>query len=146
MSEIKCIIFADTPDRWKPFDEATQAKGWRVRLVSRPEELLSHCLQYEPDLVIIDDFPESKAARSVFYKLRAAEKAPFLILSDSSGDMRFSRLGALSFIQMIKRNPKPADLINTAVGLIESYRESRSRPTVPPIQAKKGLGVKPCKN
>ena len=80
----------------------------------------------DPDLVIIDDFPESEQARTIFYQLRSAGKGPFLVLNDSPGNLRFSRFGALSFIRMIARDPEPAHLINAIIALIESNREPGS--------------------
>ena len=120
-----CIVFVGAPDKWIPFEKVERDKGWRVQLAKWPKEVFDIFLQNEPDLVIIDDFPESKVARSVFFKLRAAEKIPFLVLNDSPGDIRFSRLYGLSFIHMLKRNPDPADLVNTVNRLIELYHKSQ---------------------
>jgi CheY-like chemotaxis protein len=127
MLENVSIIFAGDPDRGQRFQEAMRGQGWRMRCVEGPEQAIARCLQYEPDLVIIDDFPESYQARSVFYQLRSAEMGPFLVLNDSPGNLMFSRLGALSFLRMIKRNPEPADLINAIICLIESNCESSTR-------------------
>lgn len=127
MLENLFIIFSGDPERGKRFQEAMREQGWQLHIEAEPEQAITRCIQYTPDLVIVDGFPESAQARSIFYELRAAEKGPFLVLHDSPGSLRFSRLGALSFIKMIKRDPEPADLISAIDRLIKSNRSSRPR-------------------
>ena len=121
------MIYAGDPGRGKRFQQAAKGQGWRIHIGAGPEQAIACCLQYEPDLVIIDDFPESEQARMIFYQLRAAGKGPFLVLNDSPGSLKYSRLGALSFIRMITRDPEPVELKNAIVTLIESNREYRRR-------------------
>jgi len=127
MLENAYIIFAGDPERGKRFQEAMREQGWRTHIATEPEQAIAHCFQYETDLVIVDGFPESEQARSIFYHLRAAGKGPFLVLNDSPGNLRFSRLGALSFLHMVRRDPEPADLISAVIRLIASNRQSRKR-------------------
>jgi DNA-binding response OmpR family regulator len=125
------LVFGGDPTRGKRIQKAVREQGWRIHIEAVPERAIIHCLQYEPDLVIIDDCPGSAEIISVFYRLRAEGKGPFLFLNDSPGDIRFSRLSALSFLRIIERDPEPADLINTVISLIESNHESRSRQVAP---------------
>lgn len=122
-----CMVFAGDPDRGKRFYAAARERGWRIHIAAGSEQAVALCSEHAPDIVIIDDFPESEAARSLFYQLRTAGKGPFLLLNDSPEEMRFSGLGALSFLRMIKRDPEPADLISAVVRLMESNRKSRCR-------------------
>lgn len=121
------LVFAGDPERAERFQDAVRGLGWWIHISAGPEQAIAHCLQHEPDLVIIDDFPESEQARSIFYKLREAGKGPFLVLNDSPGNLRFSRLGALSFIRMIERDPEPADLRSAIIRLIGSNHKSRTQ-------------------
>lgn len=132
-----CMVFAGDAVRGNRFKKVAIEQGWQMYIAEWPDQAIGLCVKYEPDIVIIDDFPESEEARSLFYQLRIAGKGPFLLLNDSPGEMRFSALGALSFLQMIERDPKPEDLISAIIGLIESYCRFYSRQFARSSQVKK---------
>lgn len=115
-----CIVFAGDPGRGHRFQETVAEYGWRISIAGQAEQALARCEQYNPDLVIIDDFPDSETARSIYHQLRAVEKRPLLVLNDSPGDMRFLHLAALSFIRMIRRDPEPAELVKAITRLMAS--------------------------
>ncbi len=132
--ENACMVFVGAPNRAKRFQEAAREEGWRIHVAAAPEQAVSCCLASEPDLVIIDHFPESENARSVFYQLRMVEMGPFLVLNDSPGDLKFSGLNALSFMRMIARDFKANDLVKAVKDLLKTNGKSlrgRAAPSGP---------------
>ena len=115
------MVFVGNPDRGARFQEAVKDKKWHMDIVTEPAQAITLVLQQKIDLIIIDNFPESDAARLVFYRLKTSGKGQFLVLSDSPGDKRFSRLNALSFIRMLKRDPDPNDLATAINDLLKSH-------------------------
>lgn len=121
------IVFVGDPDRGKRLQEALKPYGYVIRIVTEMQSALDEYAASMPDLVILDDFPESNIARSVYYHLRSVKAGPFLALNDSPHALRFLHVDALSFIKIIDRDPEPEDLIRAIRDLVKSNQKLRSR-------------------
>ncbi len=80
---------------------------------------------FNPDIVILDRFPESNFAKSAFYHFRENrnrnnKKISFIALNARPGAMKFIHLNRLSFLKMIHRDSKPETLINEIKNLVRS--------------------------
>ena len=63
MAQNVCMVFAGDAGRGNRFQEVVKGRGWRIHTAAGPEQALALCRRHDPDLVIIDDFPGSEAAR-----------------------------------------------------------------------------------
>lgn len=121
------VLFVGDPDRGRRFQEAVKPHGCSFRIVTEMPSALDEYAAFMPDLVILDAFPESNTARSVYYQLRSINAGPFLALNDSPHALRFLHVNALSFLEIIDRDPEPENLIRAILDLVGSNRKARSR-------------------
>lgn len=115
------FLFIGETSRGKRIQEIVKPHGWKIRIET--ELGLSPSKRgggHLPDLVILDDFPDSKIALSAYYQLQHFNDVLFLALNDSPNVMKFSHVNRLSFLKIINSDSKPLVLINAIVDLFES--------------------------
>jgi DNA-binding response OmpR family regulator len=121
------ILFVGDPHRGRRLVEMATTRGWTVKCPTEMMQALAECASCKPDLVILDRFPESELAKSVFFHLRTIEYGPFLALNDAPGSPKFIHLHFLSFIRMMDRSSNPAMIIEAISDLVSRSQKSRSR-------------------
>jgi hypothetical protein len=117
------FLFVGDLSRGKRIQEAVQPHGWKINIKTEGKSTLNKGADYLPDLVILDGFPESKVAISTYYQLQHFNEVLFLALNDSPNAMKFSHVNRLSFLKIINRDPKPKEVINAIIDLVESNGE-----------------------
>jgi hypothetical protein len=121
------IVFVGNPVQGKLLERDVETYGWRVSVASTVKMALAEYVFFMPDLVILDEFPESNLARSVCFHLRSIHARPILGLSKSSIALKFNHLNSLSVINILDRNPKQKDFVKTISGLVHLNRKSSFR-------------------
>jgi DNA-binding response OmpR family regulator len=61
------IVFVGNPDRGRRLEREVETYGWRVSVASTVKMALAKYVFFLPDIVILDEFPESNLARSVAF-------------------------------------------------------------------------------
>jgi len=117
------FLFVGDLNRGKRIQEAVKPHGWKISIEAEARSAPNKGADYLPDLVILDDFPESKIAKSVYYQLQHFNEVLFLALNDSPNAMKFSHVNRLSFLKIINRDPKPIELINAIIDLVEANKK-----------------------
>lgn len=121
------IVFVGDAGRGKCLKKAVETYGWSVSIVAEMMPALAEYVFYFPDLVIIDDFPESNLARSVYYHLRSIDARPILALNHSPNALKFMHVNSPSFLKLIDRDSDPKALIEAITELVNSYRKALAR-------------------
>lgn len=73
-----------------------------------------------PDVVILEDFPESGPAREAFYHFRPDKGIRFVALNDNPNDLRFIHLDSLSFLKMLPTDTAPRKILNETVRMLST--------------------------
>lgn len=71
-----------------------------------------------PDVVILDNFPESGPARAAFYHFRPDKRIRFVALNRNPHDLRFIHLNSLSFMKMLQTDTAPRKILNEAARML----------------------------
>ncbi|KJS02010.1 MAG: hypothetical protein VR65_06835 [Desulfobulbaceae bacterium BRH_c16a] len=123
--ELKNLLFLFVGDlsRGKRMQETVKPHGWKIRIETEVRSVPNKGAEYRPDLVILDGFPESERAISVYYKLQHFNEVLFLALNDSPNAMKFTHVHRLSFLKIINRDPKPKEFIDAIFDLVRSSRK-----------------------
>ena len=117
------FLFVGDLSRGKRIQEAVKSHGWKINIKTEGRSAPNKGVDYLPDLVILDGFPESKIAISAYYQLQHFNEVLFLALNDSPNAMKFSHVDRLSFLKIINRDPKPKEVINAIFDLVQSNRK-----------------------
>lgn len=122
------ILFVGDAGRGKRLQEAFKSSHWKFTFKTETILVLDKYDLFNPDIVILDRFPESNLAKSVFYhfrenRYRYNKKISFIALNALPGAAKFSHLNCLSFLRMIHRDSKPEILINEIASLVRSNHE-----------------------
>jgi hypothetical protein len=117
------FLFVGNLSRGKRMQEAVKPHGWKIHIETELRSVPNKGDDYMPDLVILDGFPESEIAISVYYKLQHSNEVLFLALNDSPNGMKFLHVNRLSFLNIINRDPTPKELINAIFDLVQSNRK-----------------------
>ena len=138
------IIFVGDPNRGKRLEKVVKNRTWRVSIVTDWMPALAEYLLFSPDLVVIDEFPDSDLARLVYFHLRTVDAKPILALNSAPNAAQYMHVNSLSFMKMMDRDAKPEELIVAMSDLVRSSRESRNRQHVqqPREIVKRGVGNK----
>lgn len=120
------IVFVGSHDRGKRLRKAVGSMDWKINVVTNLTPGLAENSFLRSDLVILDNFPDSNLAKTIFFHLRSIDAGPFLSLNDLPHALKFLHLHALSFIRIIDRDPEPKHLIKAIIDLVESYRKTHS--------------------
>ena len=120
------ILFVGDHDRGKQIQETLKSYGWNIIISKEKNTVLNECVSFLPDLVILDDFPESRIARSAYYHPCFTRAVPFLALNDSPNDLKFFHVNALLFLKIINRDPEQNDIVNAVIELLESKQKMYS--------------------
>lgn len=115
------IVFVGSLDRGMHLQKVVGPKGWKIKVVTTLTFKSDRNPLIESDLVILDNFPDSHLAKSVFFDLRSLDAGPFLALNNSPSAKQFIHVNALPFLKLIDRNPKPEDLINAINAVVKAY-------------------------
>jgi hypothetical protein len=121
------IVFVGNPDRGRRLEREVETYGWRVSVASTVKMALAEYVFFMPDIVILDEFPESNLARSVCFHLRSIHASQILGLSKSSNAFKFNYLNSLSVINILDRNPKQKDFVKIISGLVHLNRKTSFR-------------------
>ena len=109
------IFFWGDCDRGRRLQAIARHHGWRF---CWPPEQSSP----QPDIVILDGFPDSRRARAAFYQRWHFQGPRFLALNDAPGASRFLHVGGLSFIRIIERDPGPEAFTREVLDLAGAQR------------------------
>ncbi len=130
------IRFVGDPVRGRRLQAIARYHGWRFCLLPEAWAPPAPNNDKQPHIVILDGFPDSRAARAAFYHLRDCQERRFLALNDAPGARRFLHVGGLSFIRMIERDPGPEAFVRAVLDLVPMNRNAapRSRETISPAR------------
>lgn len=121
------IVFVGESRRGSNLERIAETRGWTVQRVTELMPALAECAFLTPDIVILDNFPETDLTKSVYFHLRSIEYGPFLALHDAPNSPRFASLNSLSFFQLMNRNADPNKMIESISNLVIRNRISKSR-------------------
>lgn len=113
------ILFVGRPHGAGRLKKAAASLGWTFNVMSAHAPGSIQGISNTPDLLILDDFPESATARSAFHHMRSNGSVPILALNSTPHAYRFMHVNALSFIKMIHRNPEPEELLTAVCRLLK---------------------------
>ncbi|MGB3225625.1 MAG: hypothetical protein WBB23_22745 [Desulforhopalus sp.] len=132
------FLFVGDLSRGKQIQEAVKPYGLKINIDTEKRSALNRGADFLPDLVILDGFPESKIAISAYYQLQHFNEVLFLALNNSPNAMKFSHVNRLSFLKIINRDPKPKEVMNAIIDLVESNGKLPSHS----IRRVKGVSVR----
>ena len=121
------IVFVGDRDRGVRLTRDIKTYDWTIKVVTEMMPALAEYIFYTPDLVILDNFPTSNLAKSVYFHLRSIDAGPFLALNDAPHALMFLHVNTLPFIKMLKRDPEPPQLMEAIFTLVEDYRNGHGR-------------------
>ncbi len=116
------ILFWGDCERGKRLQAIARRHGLRFCL---PPEQSAPPAQYkspQPDIVILDGFPDSRRARDAYYQLWKFQGLRFLALNDAPGASRFLHVDGLSFIRIIERDPGSVAFTRAVLDLVGAQR------------------------
>ena len=139
------VLFVGDPGRSKLLCERIKS-SWKFHVCPQEDSILAEYDSLRPDFVILDDFPDSDLARSVYYRLRPDRDGPFLALNRTPHALKFMRLKGLSFLKIIDRNPEPGHLMQAVSELLKTNPrfESESRQRICSERGKYDRGRVTC--
>ena len=132
------ICFWGRPARGRRLQALAAAHGWRLCNLTAPA-IHAQCAAGRPDLVILDGFPESEAARTAFFQLQTNPGLRFLALSATPHARELSRVRRLSFMHIIDRDPGPEAFTRAVLDLARSQRQLSPPPPASGLESKRTI-------
>ncbi|MCP4022850.1 MAG: hypothetical protein GY729_13495 [Desulfobacteraceae bacterium] len=114
------IVLVGSMGQEKAFEEAIKQNNLDHKIEFKYISQIEDNASLNPDIVILDRFPESDLAKSAYYHFRQQHNVSFIGLNETPTALKFLHLNALSFLKMIRRNQNPATVICESVALANS--------------------------
>ncbi len=116
------ILFLGDCDRGRRIQAIARRHGWRCCLPPEQSVPTAKIKSLQPEIVVLDGFPDSRRARAAFYQLWHFQGPRFLALNDCPGASRFLHVDGLSFIRIIERAPGPVAFTRAVLDLVGAQR------------------------
>lgn len=124
------ILYVGDLNRGRRLQQIIERYFGTMSIYTEADALPVFCSNDMPNLVILDDFPKSRVARSIYYRLIRPYESSILVLNDSPNRMKFFHANALSQIRIIQRDPEASEFISAVLELTKSIHPPNEAPRV----------------
>lgn len=109
-------VYAVSAERAKTLEPEMEALGWCAVAGTEMLEILGQVVFYMPDLILLEDTPQSPLAQDAFFHLDSIKTRGILVLSDYPGRFVSEHGGPL---RVLPHDTSDADVVRTMLEMTD---------------------------